>query len=44
MRIEKIEWFDEIEEFLLIQNHYFVSICSKIIDKKINKLYLKDLN
>jgi len=28
-RIEKIEWFDEFEEWNLMQKHYYVSLCSK---------------
>lgn len=43
-RIEKIEWLDEIEEFLLIQNHYFISISSKLTNNNIYSINLKDLN
>ena len=29
IRIEKLEWFDEFEEWNLMQKHYYVSLCSK---------------
>jgi len=31
-RIEKIEWLDELEEWNLIQRHYYLALCSKISD------------
>ena len=35
-RIEKIEWFDELEEWNIMQAHYFVSLVS-VIDKEKRK-------
>lgn len=29
-RIEKIEWFDEFEEWNIMQSHYFVSFAKKL--------------
>ena len=33
-RIEKIEWFDELEEWNIMQAHYFVSLAMKIDNEK----------
>lgn len=33
-RIEKLQWLDEFEEFLLMQSHYFISITTKISEKE----------
>jgi len=33
-RIEKLQWLDEFEEFMLMQKHYFISLSTKMSDKE----------
>jgi len=32
-RIEKIEWLDELEEWWILQRHYYFALCSKVQDQ-----------
>jgi len=32
-RIEKLQWLDEFEEFQLMQQHYFISMSTKVTNK-----------
>lgn len=32
-RIEKIEWLDELEEWNIIQKHYYFALCSRVKDQ-----------
>ena len=42
-RIEKLQWLDEFEEFWLMQQHYFMSMSTKLT-KKDDELITSILN
>jgi tRNA wybutosine-synthesizing protein 4 len=40
-RIEKIEWLDELEEWWILQKHYYFALCSKIKDQNEQTPFVK---
>ncbi len=40
-RIEKIEWLDELEEWWILQKHYYFALCSKIKDQNEQTSFVK---
>jgi len=40
-RIEKIEWLDELEEWWILQKHYYFALCSKIKDQGAETPFVK---